>query len=57
MATFDADRGLWVLPWDTTTVADTPLTKPRTEDELSVVVTANGSTASDAQPMCASATC
>jgi hypothetical protein len=38
-ATFDEDRGLWVLDWDTTEVADTPLTKPRTEDELSVVVT------------------
>jgi PKD repeat protein len=46
-ADFDADRELWVFNWNTTTVADTPLTKPRTEDELSVVVTASGSTASD----------
>jgi len=38
-ATFDADRGLWVLNWNTTGVDDTPLTKPRTEDELSVVAT------------------
>jgi hypothetical protein len=46
-AEFDEDRGLWVLNWDTTEFDDTPLTKPRTEDELSVVVTANGATASD----------
>jgi PKD repeat protein len=46
-ATLDAESGLWVLDWDTTSVGDTPLTKPRTEDELSVVVTANGGTADD----------
>jgi PKD repeat protein len=46
-ATYYTDRGLWVLEWDTREHDDTPLTKPRTEDQLSVVVTANGATASD----------
>jgi hypothetical protein len=48
LATFDAGRGLWVLTWDTTTIVDTPLTKPRTQDELSVVVTVGTDQASDA---------
>lgn len=47
-ATFDAGQGLWVLDWDTTTVADTPLTKPATQDRLSVLVLASGGTVEDA---------
>lgn len=46
-ATFDSDSGLWVLSWNTRTVADTPLTKPRTQDELSVVAIAGPNQASD----------
>jgi PKD repeat protein len=56
-AAFDSSSGFWVLTWDTTEVEDTHrqidgtdvfLTKPPTHDELSVVVTAGSSEASDA---------
>jgi PKD repeat protein len=47
-ATFKPDTGLWEVDWNTRAVDDTPLTKPRTQDTLGVVVTTAGGTAGDA---------